>query len=233
MDVLMYSKREIEFLNELYFREFTQWTHWPWPADSITPEHDGKSKREAVSQNQASPSHHASMTFVLFGRNVCRTTYLFAHGIGIKRLSKHHDEVAVTPKHHGSSGRVSYNVSDQEHVVKFIKNVITEHAVPPPGRLPRMSDFTGMMLLNDITKCESTCPRLTMPTQNRERRDIIIILFIYTIYTLNKNCSFTLAFIVRTFSSLLVRLFRMARKIMPNCFQFIEGYIMYIPMIDI
>ena len=175
------------------------------------------------------------MPFVLFGRNVCRTTYLFAHGIGIKRLSKHHDGVAVKPKHHGSSGRVpynAYNVSDQKHV-KFINNFATEHAVPLPERLPRMRYFTGMMLLNDITKCESTCPRLTMPTPNRERRDIISIWFNYTIYTLNKNCSFTIAFIVSTFSILSVWLFRIARIIMHNCLKFKEGYIMYIPMIDI
>jgi len=96
-----------------------------------------------------------------------------------------------------------------------------------------MSDFTGMMLPSDITKCESTCPRLMMPTPNGERCDIIMIRFIYTIYILNKNCSFTLAFIVSTFSILLVWLFRMARIIMHNCFKFTEGYIMYIPMIDI
>ena len=48
--------QEIEFLHVLYFREFTQWTHWPRPADSIPPEHDGNSKRESVSQNHGSPS---------------------------------------------------------------------------------------------------------------------------------------------------------------------------------
>ena len=145
MDVRVYSKREIEFLNELYFREFTQYTHWPLPSDSIPPEHDGNSERKPVSQNQGSPSQHhlrnihtlkvadwkhSSMTFGLFGRNVCRTTYQFTHGIGIKRykrLSKHHDESGATPKHHdqsgatpkhhGSSWRVAcnaYSVSDQQ-----------------------------------------------------------------------------------------------------------------------
>jgi len=69
---------------------------------------------------------HSSMTFVLFGRNVC----LFIHGIGIKRykrLNKHHDESGTTSKHHGSSGRVAYNaynVSDQIHV-KFINYFAT------------------------------------------------------------------------------------------------------------
>ena len=48
--------QEIEFLHVLYFREFTQWTHWPRPADSIPPEHDGNSKRKSVSQNQGSSS---------------------------------------------------------------------------------------------------------------------------------------------------------------------------------
>ena len=113
---------------------------------------DGNSKRKPVSQNQESTtsgksSHthtrtharthtqtadwkHSSMTFILFGRNVCRTTYVFAHGIGIKRykrLNKHHNESGTTSKHHGSSGRVTYNaynVLDQKHV-KFINYFAT------------------------------------------------------------------------------------------------------------
>ena len=124
----------------------------------------------------------------------------------------------------------AYNVSDQKHVVKFINYFATYHDVPLPGRFPRMSDFTAMMLPSDITKGESTCPRLTMP--NLERRGKIIW-FIYTIYTLNKNCSFTRAFIVSTFSILLVRLFRMAKILIHNCVKFTEGYIMYSPMLDI
>ena len=142
MDVRVCSKREVEFLNVLYFREFTQWTHWPRPADSIPTEHDGNSKRACISKLRVTKStqsgksshtrstqvadwKHSSMTFVLFGRNVCRTTYQFVHGTRIKRykrLNKHHDESRATSKHHGSSGRVAYNaydVSDQKHV-KFI-----------------------------------------------------------------------------------------------------------------
>ena len=149
MDVRVLSKREIEFLDALYFREFTQWTHWPRPADSIPPEHDGNSKRESLylkikghqvnniweifththarthTHTQVADWKHSSMTFVLFGRNVCRTTNVFAHGIGIKRykrLNKHHDESGATSKHHGSSGKVA---SDQKHVVKFINYFAT------------------------------------------------------------------------------------------------------------
>ena len=148
MDVRVYSKLEIEFLHVLYFRELKQWTNWPRPADS-KPEHDGNSKKKACiniwetfthahtnththtrSRTQVADWKHSSMTFVLFGRNVCRTIYLFAHGMGIKqykRLNKHHDESGAESKHHGSSGRVAYtayNVSDQIHV-KFINYFAT------------------------------------------------------------------------------------------------------------
>ena len=46
MDVRVYSKLEIEFLHVLNFRELMQWTHWPRPADSKPPEHDGNSKKK-------------------------------------------------------------------------------------------------------------------------------------------------------------------------------------------
>ena len=88
--------------------------------------------------------------------------------------------------------------------------------------------FQGTLLYVSQHVSDLRCQR-----QNWERRDIISIWFNYTINTLNKNCSFTHAFIVSTFSMLLVWLFWMARIIMPNCFKFKEEYIMYIPMIDI
>jgi len=93
-----------------------------------------------------------------------------------------------------------------------------------------MSDFTGMMLPSDITKCESTCPQLTMLNAKKGK-----MWYNYNMIYLHikQKCSFTLAFIVSTYSILLVWLFRMARIIMHNCVKFTEGYIMYIRMIDI
>ena len=63
----------------------------------------------------------------------------------------------------------------------------------------------------DITQCESTCHRRCQKP-NWERRDRIIW-FIYTIYTLNKSCWFTDAFIVTAFSILLIRLFEVHRRV--------------------
>lgn len=121
--------------------------------------------RTSDPQTKKTPSHsqvkerkHASMTFLLFGRNVCRTTYLFAHGIGLKRykaLAKHFEENGVTPRRHKSTGKVAHNaytVIEQENVVKFIHNYASEHAMPLPGRLPRMRDYSVMMLPSEVTK---------------------------------------------------------------------------------
>ena len=77
-------------------------------------------------------------------RSVCWNTCLhmsLESNDTCKRPSKHHDKNGVTPRRHGSSGRVAHNaysVSYQEHVVKFINDFASEHVVSILGRLPRM-----------------------------------------------------------------------------------------------
>ena len=54
-------------------------------------------------RTQVADNKHASMTNVFFGRNVCRTTYMFTRVIGIKRykrLSNDHEENSITPRLH-------------------------------------------------------------------------------------------------------------------------------------
>ena len=70
-----------------------------------------------------------------------------------------------------------------------------------------MGDFTGMMLSSDITKCESTCTRLTMLNAKKRKmwyNNNMIYLHI------KQNCSFTQALIVSTF-------FYVVSMVIPNC----------------
>ena len=100
----------------------------------------------------------ASMKYCLFGKQVCRNTFLFAFNMGIKQyknLCKHYDENGFVPPVHGNVGKRpsnSYSVEDEKKAVDFIKNFADIHAMPLPGRMPRMKDYTVMMLPSDVTK---------------------------------------------------------------------------------
>ena len=100
----------------------------------------------------------ASVRFYLFRVQVCKKTYLFAHGIGEKRyrnLCKHFDLNGVTPRIHKNLKRVPHNacsVEEEKHIITFIQNFADCNAMPLPGRMPNMKDYSVMMLPSDITK---------------------------------------------------------------------------------
>lgn len=102
----------------------------------------------------------ASSKFMLFGRQVCKATYLYAHGLSNKRymnLCKHLDSNGVTPRVHKSAHRQPVNaftVDETHEAVLFIRNFAEIHAMPLPGRMPRMKDFSVMMLPSNLTKAE-------------------------------------------------------------------------------
>lgn len=80
------------------------------------------------------------MNFYLFGKKVCRSTYLFAHGLGRKRyknLCRHFDANGVTPRIHKNAGKIghkAFSVADENKVVTFIRNYAEKFAMPLPGR---------------------------------------------------------------------------------------------------
>ena len=116
--------------------------------------------QKSDSHTQVSVRQRASVKFFLFGHAVCRTTYLFAHGIGIKRyknLCKHFDINGVTPRIHKNTGSIpkhGVTVEEEQNAVTFIRNFAEKFAMPLPGRMPRMKDYTVMMLPSDVTKSE-------------------------------------------------------------------------------
>ena len=100
----------------------------------------------------------ASVKFHLFGLQVCKKTYLFAHGVGEKRyrnLCKHFDANGVTPRIHKNTKKVphnAYSAEEEKQVVTFIQNFADCHAMPLPGRMPNMKDYSVMILPSDMTK---------------------------------------------------------------------------------
>ena len=120
---------------------------------------------EQAKTTQKTPSHTkvsdrkiASVKFHLFGLQVCKKTYLFAHGVGEKRyrnLCKHFDANGVTPRIHKNTKKVphnAYSAEEEKQVVTFIQNFADCHAMPLPGRMPNMKDYSVMMLPSDMTK---------------------------------------------------------------------------------
>ena len=93
----------------------------------------------------------AFVKFFLHGTQVCKSTYLFAHGVGNTRyrnLCKHYDAHGFTPTRHGNTGRCAANalsLNDEQNVINCIRNFANYNAFPLPGRMPTMKDYTVMM----------------------------------------------------------------------------------------
>ena len=64
--------------------------------------------KQTATHTDRKERRRASVKFFLLGRQVCRSTYLFAHGVGIKRyknLCKHYDNHGFGPRRHGNVGK--------------------------------------------------------------------------------------------------------------------------------
>lgn len=114
--------------------------------------------KQTATHKKEKERQRASVKYFLNGRQVCRSTYLFAHGVKIKRyknLCKHFDTQGFTPRRHGKTGKCAANafsLSDERNVINFITNFADYNAMPLPGRMPKMKDYTVMMLPSDVTK---------------------------------------------------------------------------------
>ena len=95
--------------------------------------------KQTATHTDRKERHRASVKFFLIARQVCRSTYLFAHGVGIKRYKN-------LCKHYGPS------LSDEQSVISFISNYANYNSMPLPGKLPKIKDYTVMMLPCCITK---------------------------------------------------------------------------------
>ena len=100
----------------------------------------------------------ASVKLFLHGIQVWKATYLFAHGVGntwYRNICKHYDSHGFTPIRHSITRRCAANalsLNDERHVINFITTFADCNAMSLPGRMPKMKDYTVMMLSNDVTK---------------------------------------------------------------------------------
>ena len=114
--------------------------------------------KRTTTHREEKERQRASVKFFLHGKQVCKFTYLFAHGVGNTRyrnLCKHYDAHGFTPRRHGTTERCAANalsLNDEQNVINFITNFADYNAMPLPGRMPKMKDYTVMMLPSDVTK---------------------------------------------------------------------------------
>ena len=87
--------------------------------------------KQTTSHKDGKVRRRAAVKFFLLGRQVCRSTYLFAHGVGIKRyknLCKHYDNHGFGPRRHGNVGKSSHNafsISDEQNVISLFQTILT------------------------------------------------------------------------------------------------------------
>ena len=114
--------------------------------------------KQSSTHKEEKDRQRASVKFFLHGVQVCKATYLFAHAVGNTRyrnICKHYDTHGFTPRRHGNTGRCAANalsLNDERHVINFITTFAEYNAMPLPGRMPKMKDYTVMMLPSDVTK---------------------------------------------------------------------------------
>ena len=114
------------------------------------------------------------------GKPVCQKTFLFLHGIGMKRLKNLAASFKCTrhqPRAHGNTSILPYNAlsfSSTQFFVRFMFNYAKQHALLFPGRVPeyRRSDFNFFHLAyrsepsgeNTTVQLKQTVPSILLPT---------------------------------------------------------------------
>ena len=95
--------------------------------------------------------------FYFHAQQICRTTFLFLHGISKHRyenLIKHYTSHGLAVRQHGNLKRLPANTLPEaivEYIVTFITNFASAHALPLPGRVPGHKDKV-MILPSDLPK---------------------------------------------------------------------------------
>ncbi len=100
------------------------------------------------SRHSPSPRVRIHYSYHHKGKSICLKTFLFLHGIGIKRLkniAKSYHDHGILPRVHGNSKRLPHNtlnLQSVQHVISFLVNYTEENGLLLPGRLPgyRKSD---------------------------------------------------------------------------------------------
>ena len=124
---------------------------------------------ETITDTSARRGHPATKrkrtrsTFMFHGIEVCQAFYLFLYGISskiYKSLVQHYKSSPVESrlvKEHGNKRRMPPNtlpLEKKQEARQFILNYANKHAIPLPGRMPTVTDFTRQQLPSDTTKAK-------------------------------------------------------------------------------
>ena len=97
-------------------------------------------------------------TYYHLRKQVCRTTFLFLHGIGRTRLENlmlHFQNHGLAPRLHGNVKHLPHNAlsfSSVETVVRFLVNFAATNAILLPGRIPGYRNTDVKLLPSSLSK---------------------------------------------------------------------------------
>ena len=92
------------------------------------------------------------------GKPICQKTFLFLHGIGMKRLKNLAASFKCTglqPRTHGNTSRLPHNAlsfSSTQFFVRFMFNYAEQHALLLPGRVPEYRRSDLQLLPSSVSK---------------------------------------------------------------------------------
>ena len=92
------------------------------------------------------------------GREICRVTFQFLHGIGKHRLYAIKSSLRMNgleAREHGNAHKLPHNafsVDDERRVVSFIENYVEDHGILLPGRIPGYNRTDLKLLPSSVTK---------------------------------------------------------------------------------
>lgn len=97
-------------------------------------------------------------TFTMYGKKVCRKTFLFLLNISKNKYSnicKHYSNNGLVSRSHGNKGRLpsnSHSFETKKHVKSFIETYAEDHGVLLPGRIPGYRDQSISLLSSAESK---------------------------------------------------------------------------------
>ena len=111
---------------------------------------------KSVMLTQKEPSEQKYLTYKLYGKRLCRETFLFIINISKTKLlniTKHYDENGMGRRRHGNKGPSNTIPFDAKvYVKRFIQNFAVSHGVLLPGRIPGYRDQSISLIQSSETK---------------------------------------------------------------------------------
>lgn len=122
--------------------------------------HRNNSLKIDAKKHKSKDRERISQQYFFNGSQVCRKTFVFAHGIGktqLDSISKSLEKDGLKPRTHGNTGKTpkhALSMTDIQRVKHFLNEYAVKSGVPLPGRLPNHKDLKVTLLPSDKTKAD-------------------------------------------------------------------------------